>query len=425
MRLLLTTSTFPVKQGDGIPRFILDLALALASYADVDVLAPDAPERPDDDSYDRINVHRFSYFWPRWAQRLAITNQRGMRENVRGSLLAKLQVPLFLMWQAIAVKRLVRRKKVDVVNAHWLVPQGLTAAWVLRRSPNVRLVLHIHAGDVYFLQRLSIGPRIARYVAKRADLIFAAGSHVRDALDDLLGFPSQAVIQPMGVDSKEFARGNVSEASTRNVFADRFEHGFILFIGRLVEKKGVPYLIQAMVEIRKQRPGVGLVIAGFGPEEPRLKAEVERLGLSDCVCFAGKQNRGEIIDLLHSCRAVAVPSIIDSRGETEGMPTVVVESLAAGVPVVGSAVNGIPDLIRHRENGWLCREKDSRDLAEKLLTALDSDCDELIADAIGTAQSNDWERVASNYVDHISRIGSLQVVEDKSENAQQTFESRA
>src|SRR5690606_408534 len=105
--------------------------------------------------------------------------------------------------------------------------------------------------------------------------------------------------------------------------------------GRLVEKKGTIYLIRAMEEIRRERPGVGLVIAGYGPEEKQLRREVVRLNLDDQVQFVGNRSHAQIVKLLHNCRVAAVPSIIDRYGETEGMPTVVVESLAAGVPVVG------------------------------------------------------------------------------------------
>ena len=196
-------------------------------------------------------------------------------------------------------------------------------------------------------------------------------------------------------------RGGVSFFPQSNIF---FCGGFILFFGRLVEKKGAMYLIRCMHLIHERMPGVGLIVAGFGPEENALHAEVEKLNLQDCVQFIGKRSHPEIIDLLHHCRAAAVPSIIDSRGETEGMPTVVVEALAAGVPVVGSNVNGIPDVIRHAENGWLCREKDPADLADKLLTALECDHSQFRDAAIATAAKHDWQQVAANY---LARIESL------------------
>lgn len=406
-RILVTTSTFPVKTDDGIPRFILDLALALSHYADVTVLAPDAPGAALRERLGNVEVQRFSYFWPRSRQRLAISNQGGMRDNMRGSLLAKIQFPLFLLRQAANLRRLVYQRSFDVVNAHWLVPQGLTAAWVLRGSHDVKLVLHVHAGDVYLLQKLAFGRWIARFVVKRSAAIFADGSHVRDALDQLLGYDSHAILQPMGVNQQQFARRTDGQSVSDGLaihptdadFSDtEFPDGFILFVGRLVEKKGAIYLVRAMRRIHERKPGVGLVIVGYGHEEAALRAEVEELHLQDRVQFVGRKSHPQIVGLLHACRVAAVSSIIDSRGETEGMPTVVVEALAAGVPVVGSNVDGIPDVIQHAENGWLCQEKDPDDLAEKLLTALDCDRNQIAEAAVATAEKYDWQQVAANYL---------------------------
>jgi glycosyltransferase involved in cell wall biosynthesis len=94
-----------------------------------------------------------------------------------------------------------------------------------------------------------------------------------------------------------------------------------------------------------------------------------------------------------------VPSIIDSHGEADGMPTVIVEAMATGTRVVASAVDGIPDVIRHGENGWLCREKDPEDLAEKILIALrDSTSSAVVRSALETAGRADWEAVATHYL---------------------------
>lgn len=412
-RILVTTSTFPVQPDDGIPRFILDLALALSQHVEVTVLAPDAPGANRREQLGDVQVERFSYFWPRSSQRLAITNQRGMRDNLRSSLLAKIQLPLFLLRQSANIRRLVRERPVDVVNAHWLVPQGLTAAWALRRVGNVKLVLHVHAGDVYLLQRIPLGRRIARYVVKRAAIVFAAGSHVRDALNQVLGYDSHAILQPMGVNREQFAHqaecpsgGDERTIRPGDLAAGdpEFPDGFVLFFGRLAEKKGATYLVEAMRRVHERMPGVGLVIAGYGPEEQALREKVKELNLQERVQFVGRKSHPQIVSLLHACRAAAVPSIIDSRGETEGMPTVVVEALAAGVPVVGSNVDGIPDVIRHTENGWLCREKDPDDLAEKLLTALTCDRNQFAEAAVATAETYDWQQVAANYLTYIQGL---------------------
>jgi glycosyltransferase involved in cell wall biosynthesis len=100
-----------------------------------------------------------------------------------------------------------------------------------------------------------------------------------------------------------------------------------------------------------------------------------------------------------------VPSIVDDAGRTEGMPTTVIEAMAAGCHVVGTAVDGIPDLIRHGENGWLCRDKDPQDLAEKILAALDDVAGSSIVDAArATGAAHDWRAVASTYAQRFSAL---------------------
>ncbi len=157
MRVLVSSSTFPVHLGDGTPRFVYDLAESLAEHADVIVLAPDAPDAAKRERMGTVDVRRFTYWLPRNRQRLAASGGRGMRDNVRQSWLALAQLPCFLYRQARTLRSLVRREQVEVINAHWLIPQGLTTAWALRGMPNVRLVLHIHAGDVYLLRDLPFG----------------------------------------------------------------------------------------------------------------------------------------------------------------------------------------------------------------------------------------------------------------------------
>ncbi len=344
-----------------------------------------------------MEVERFVYFRPRGTQRLAYGD--GMRQNLRGSLLARLQVPFFVLAQALAIRRHARRGEVRYVNSHWLVPQGLSAAWARGAERGARgrfrHVLHVHAADVYLLERLPFGDRIARYVLDRADAVFADGSHVRDTLERLVGRPTGARLQPMGVRTDYF-RYPVEADPVES----RHPQGFLLFVGRFVEKKGVVFLLRAMPRVLREHPGIGLVLIGYGPLEGDLLDEVSSLGLEDSVDFVGRRPHAEVVRYLQACRAAIVPSIIDSYGETEGMPTVVVEVMAAGARVVASAVDGIPDVVRHEENGWLCREKDPEDLAEKILLALSDPTPSAVVRAgSATADLHDWSRVAQNYRD--------------------------
>jgi glycosyltransferase involved in cell wall biosynthesis len=402
LRVLITTSTFPVHPDDGTPRFIYDLAHSIADFADVTVLAPDSPGASKVERSGALDIRRFSYFCPRRLQRLALG--AGMRDNLRNSWLARLQVPGFMVAQVRATGALIREKAIEVVNAHWLAPQGLTSAWVCRGANRLPLILHVHAGDVYLLRRLRIGRTVARYITRRADAVMADGSHVRDTLDELLRYPSKAILRPMGVHLARFSQAGAPAIAAGGAppGIDEFPDGYVLFFGRMVEKKGAVYLVRAFPRVLEMHPSLGLVLVGDGPERPKLEQEVRRLGIGGSVRFVGRRNHSEIARYLHRCRVAVVPSIIDRYGETEGMPTVVLEALAAGVRVVASAVDGIPDVLRDGRNGWLCRDKDPADLAEKLLRALaDPATSAVAAEALESAGKHDWSRVGTEYIQHL------------------------
>lgn len=392
MRLLVMSSTFPDAALDGSrPRFVYDLAESLCDHANVDALVPHHPGAPTRERMGRVEVFRFRYWWPPSAEALT----PNMREQIGRSPLARLQIPMFFLAQIATLRRHLARRPADVVNAHWLVPQGLSAALVRGRAPGrFRLALHVHAGDVYLLARAPLGRRLARFVISRANVVHASGSHVRDTLDRLLGFASNAQLQPMGVDWGLFASG----APEPPPEASLFPAGYLLFIGRFVAKKGAVYLLRALARVRESHPGLGLLLIGSGPLEPQLREETRQLGLDPAVRFLGPRAHEDVVTYLRHCRLVAVPSIVDERGETEGMPTVVTEALAAGTLVVGSSVNGIPDLIRHGENGWLCRAKDPDDIARKMLLALnETDASRIIRAGRRTAARLDWPALAREY----------------------------
>jgi glycosyltransferase involved in cell wall biosynthesis len=388
MRVLISASTFPLRPGDGLPRFVLDLAQSLAASpcCTVSALAPDAPDVPTREWMGDVDVHRFRYFWPRRWQRLAYGE--GMPDNLRRSWLARLQSPLFVLAAARATRALVRREGIDVVNSHWIVPQGLATALARGRSAHFRHVVTLHGGDSYLLRALPFGRQLARYIVERADAVVTVSSNVRDNLDAVLGRPSGAQVQPVGVHVERF---RAPAARIPSPFAG----GYLLFVGRLVPVKGVDVLLRALPRVRVHHPGLGLVIVGSGVLEGSLRELAGALGVADAVEFAGRRTHEEIAGYLQGCRAAVVPSIVEADGRAEGMPSVVLEALAAGARVVASESGGIPDTIRDGENGWLAPPGDPQALAARLLAALEEPAGSpLLLRARRSADALDWSRVA-------------------------------
>jgi len=384
VRLLISTSTFPLRPGDGLPHFVYGLARQLARSNEVTVLAPGAPGAPARERWEAVEIERFSYFLPRRAQRLAYGS--GIEPNLRRSWLARLQPPGFLLAQTRALRRLLRGGRFDVVNSHWLLPQGLSAAWV-RGAAGFPHVVTVHGGDAYLLARLPGAGALARYVVNRADALLAVARTARDGLDAALGRESGAELLPMGVDLELFGPGPAEMELP-------FRYGYLLFVGRLAPNKGVADLLQALPRVRQSHPGLGLVVVGEGQEAGALRAQAQALGLADAVRFEGAASEEAVARWLRACRVAVLPS---RRSEVwaEGLPVVLIEALASGARVVATATGGIPELLRHGENGWLCRDSDPDDLADKLLAALADPVDSGLAQlARASAEPFGWPRVA-------------------------------
>jgi glycogen(starch) synthase len=140
--------------------------------------------------------------------------------------------------------------------------------------------------------------------------------------------------------------------------------GYLLFVGRLRIRKGVEVLLAALARLVRRFPAVRLKVAGDGEHRGELLARTAALGVGSRVSFLGRADGGQVRALLAGARALVVPSIY------EGMPLVVLEAMAAGVPVVASAVSGIPEVVLDGETGWLVPPEDPAALAAVLAAVL-------------------------------------------------------
>ena len=140
--------------------------------------------------------------------------------------------------------------------------------------------------------------------------------------------------------------------------------GYLLFVGRLRIRKGVEVLLAALRELRGRVPGATLEIAGDGEHRAALERKAADLGLAGAVTFLGTRDAGQVRELLAGAAALVVPSIY------EGMPLVVLEAMERGVPVVASAVSGIPEVVVGGETGWLVPPEDPAALAAALAEVL-------------------------------------------------------
>lgn len=144
------------------------------------------------------------------------------------------------------------------------------------------------------------------------------------------------------------------------------EPPLILSVGRLVEKKGFPILLRAAAMLRREGIDFRLRIVGTGPDEPDLRRLTSGLALEDCVQFDGAIAHEKLIPLFRTADLFVLASVVASDGDRDGLPNVLLEALALGVPVVSTRVSAIPELIEHEETGLLANPGDPADLAAQM-----------------------------------------------------------
>jgi colanic acid/amylovoran biosynthesis glycosyltransferase len=146
---------------------------------------------------------------------------------------------------------------------------------------------------------------------------------------------------------------------------------FIIAAGRLVEKKGFSYLIEAFTEVLHKHPGVSLLIAGDGPQKQFLNNKIEKAGLSGKVHLAGRLEHDYLLKLLAQAEILAVPSVIDANGDRDGIPNVILEAFSVGTAVIASNLAGISEAVINEKTGLLTEPGDKMKLAgaiDRLLT---------------------------------------------------------
>jgi len=145
----------------------------------------------------------------------------------------------------------------------------------------------------------------------------------------------------------------------------------ILFVGRMVEKKGFRILLAAVATLRARGRDLEVQAIGDGPEENALRAETSTAGLDDIVTFHGSQPHAVVLEWMSRCDCLALPSVTAANGDQEGIPVTLMEAMAAGLPVVSTYHSGIPELVADDETGLLVPERDAAALAgaiDRLMT---------------------------------------------------------
>lgn len=379
-RLLITASTFPRWEGDTEPRFILDLAKALGKYFDVTVLAPAALEAKTEETMEGIKVIRYHYFpihaWETLCYPGSIV-PRIKEKKIRVLLVPFLFISLW--WKLLRIS-----KEYDVVQANWLIPQGIVQSFFSKPY-----LVTGHGSDITSLNNVFI-KLFKRKCLKKAKAVTVVSNALKTEAK-LICDTCEPNVLSMGCNTRCFGR----EYRVDNLFGQNNEK-VILFVGRLAEVKGVKYLIAAMKQVNAK-----LVIVGDGT----LKAELEKQAeeIKDKVLFMGAKSHNELKSIYASADIFVMPSITTGTGQKEGFGLVLIEAMASGLPVIGSDSGGIPEIIEDGKCGFLVEEKNADDIAMKINYLIENPgvLSSMQSAAVERAGQYDYEVIGKKYADII------------------------
>ncbi len=247
-------------------------------------------------------------------------------------------------------------RRIRHIHAHFAGPTT-TVAWLLAVITGRSYSFSTHASDIFTGEATALGLKIAE-----AEFVTACTEYTRQWLLKRHRLVAEGKLHLVyhGIDPTEF----------EPVDRPPGRPPMILSVGRLVEKKGFPYLLQAVSILQSRGAEFRLVIVGDGPMRPDLVRMAAGLQLRERVEFTGALAQRELRRLYQQADLFALASVVAADGDRDGLPNVLLEALAMGIPTVASDISAIPELIEHQKTGLLAKPGDPRDLADKLEVAL-------------------------------------------------------
>jgi glycosyltransferase involved in cell wall biosynthesis len=352
--LLFLTQTYPRFEGDVAGPFIRDLARGLVRGGDrVTVLTPHAPGVSA--AWEESGVEALSFrYAPERYEVLGYGRSLEADERVKGG--AALAAPLYALAARRALRGLLRRRRFDLVHAHWIVPNGVVAAAAGSRAP---LAIGLHGSDVFLAEKRGVR-LLARWALSRARLLTGCSPELVDRVR-ALGFPAErSRVIPYGVDVAAFSPAPERRALWREQLGIPDSAPLLLGVGRMATKKGFQVLMEILPALLSEHPELRVVLAGGGDLLDRFRETARPWG--ERVCFPGPVLRDTLPDLYRAADLFVLPAVHDGKGNVDGLPNVILEAMASSLPVVASGISGIPLAVEDGRTGRRVPERDPQAL---------------------------------------------------------------
>jgi glycosyltransferase involved in cell wall biosynthesis len=333
-------------------------------------------------NWDARIVKRVNYL-PEEKELLDDVRQASKKRNLTPEIIAALdewgrRTDFLRLYQAVYVGLRLQEMGIGHVHAHFMGMAARTAFWIHKFFP-ITFSFTAHANDIFAPRNFEIG---LDKLVDTARVIVTVSDYAKKFLQERCPERADRIRRIYnGLNLAEFGHADFSSAPP-----------LILAVGRLIVKKGFADLIRACGLIAERGKSFRCEIIGEGPLENELRGQIERLNLQKRVALCGAKPLREVRQRLVAANVFVLPSVVDPEGGMDNLPTVIMEAMATGLPVVSTNIGGIPEMVVENETGFLMQPNDPSALANAMEKVIG---DRSLAQRLGQAGSERAQKLFS------------------------------
>jgi len=358
IKIFSIATTYPESNNSKKPKFVHLLNKELVKLGvNVKAITPHSKGAMINEIIDSVDVTRFRYL-PENKE----FDSLSIPDEINKSKIAYFKVFMMVFGFFVSVFFNCIKEKPDIIHGQWAFPGGYIA-YVIARVFHKKSITTVHFAEIPLLKKFPFIKKIVINSLNKSTKVVTVSNFTKNALLKL-GVRDEkiTVIKPV----PNFLP-SIKDTMVLEKFKQKFtdsNYKIIFFVGRLVERKGVEYLIKSIPSVKSKN--IHVVISGEGHLLEKLKTLTKSFGLEKKITFFEGPTDEELGLLFGISDVFVCPSIIDSKGETEGLGLVIVEAMKFNLPVIAGSVGGILELIKNGENGILVPQKDSDSIASAI-----------------------------------------------------------
>lgn len=368
MKICIVTHTFPKTPNDTTAAFMHPLVLGLTSMGnEVAVLTPYHIELKTSNFPYKIVTYK--YIWPNFFHRLGYSQT--LSEGTSFKLETYILAPFLYFFGFLALLRLLKREKFDIISSHWILPNGFIS-YLVTRFIRIPYTITLAGSDVYVANKNIFFSFMAKLAAQGAKIVFADSPTYVDQLKKTGAIVKNYSIVPYPVDTSVLKINPNGILALKKDLNLKKENIVLLAVGRLIYKKGFQYLLEAFSKVTKKYKEAVLIIIGEGDLGSELKKLAKILHIESFTKFVGNVKRDKIVTFYNLADIFIMPSVVDQNGNTDDRPVALLEAIACGKPVVATNFPGNALSIKEGESGFLVPQKNIKSLGYAISRLIES-----------------------------------------------------